>query len=225
MASTAFTPAVIQKYVSNFYAIEVVEKFKTELKSSVAIVLANKQRYLTIQKLTNVPWYFVAVLHMRESTFNFNKHLHNGDSLSRRTVLVPAGRPLLPPANGSSYTFEESCIDALKMKDFHKATDWSVAAMLVRIETYNGTGYIRNNRSNPYLWSGSQFYTGGKYIADGKYSSTAIDKQLGAGTLLFELMKNQNLLDVSLVKKKSNNLLNTAYNRSGISFFVDFFKS
>jgi lysozyme family protein len=40
-----------------------------------------------------IPWYVVAVIHNMEAGQNLRTHLHNGDSLTARTVHVPAGRP------------------------------------------------------------------------------------------------------------------------------------
>src|SRR4051812_1398964 len=67
-----------------------------------------KVRY-TLKTKSNIPWYGVGLIHYMEASQNFNKHLHNGDSLSQRTTHVPAGRPLkgTPP-----FTWETSAIDA-----------------------------------------------------------------------------------------------------------------
>src|SRR6185295_5007793 len=45
------------------------------------LIIAGEQRYKDVEAATGVPWYFVGALHMRESSCNFNTHLHNGDSL------------------------------------------------------------------------------------------------------------------------------------------------
>ena len=55
-----------------------------------------------------------------------------------------------------------------------------------RPRTHNGLGYLKYHKNvlSPYLWSGTQHYTKGKYIADGKFSSTTVDKQLGTCAIL-----------------------------------------
>ena len=67
--------------------------------------------------------------------------------------------------------------------------------MLYTIERYNGTGYLRYHKNvpTPYLWSGSQHYVKGKYVSDGKWSSSAVSKQVGAAVILKELA-NRGLL-------------------------------
>ncbi|MGH7884097.1 MAG: hypothetical protein ACRENO_00220, partial [Thermodesulfobacteriota bacterium] len=45
---------------------------------------------------------------------------------------------------------------------------------------------------SPYLWSCSNHYSSGKYIADGTWSDTAVSKQIGAAVLIRRLeQKNE----------------------------------
>ena len=44
-------------------------------------ILGYQTRYKTIEAQTGVPWWLIACLHARESSLNFNAHLHNGDPL------------------------------------------------------------------------------------------------------------------------------------------------
>ncbi len=129
-----------------------------------------------------VPWWWVAAIHNLESSANFSRHLHNGDSLARRTVSVPAGRPITgrPP-----FTWEQSAADALEMKGLSAWGDWTIAGALYQAERYNGWGYRRFHPEvlSPYLWSGTQLYSQGKYVADGKWSAAAGSNQVGAAAL------------------------------------------
>ncbi|NJO64539.1 MAG: hypothetical protein HC836_42280 [Richelia sp. RM2_1_2] len=146
--------------------------------------LKNKEKYEFIQnqKKNGLPWFVIAGLHERESTQNFNKHLHEGSPLSKKTQYIPKGRlPDKPPP----YTWEESAFDALyTLKKLHKH-DWQdLELMLELIEKYNGLGYRKREINSPYLWSGTTIYERGKYIADGKFSYVAVDKQIGVAALL-----------------------------------------
>lgn len=147
-----------------------------EIKRAAARILANKARYQEVEALTGVPWDFVGVIHLRESNLDFTTHLHNGDTLARRTRRVPRGHPKTgtPP-----FTWVESAVDALQLKDLHKRTDWSWEAMCMELERYNGMGYSYRKRPSPYLWAGTDQYVSGKFVADGKYDSRHVDQQLG----------------------------------------------
>jgi len=56
------------------------------------------------------------------------------------------------------------------------------------LEIYNGLGYASRGRPSPYVWSGTDQYISGKYIADGVYDPNAVDKQLGCAGLLMAMM-------------------------------------
>lgn len=132
-----------------------------------------------------------------ESSLKFTRHLHNGDSLKKRTINVPDGRPVTAPINGweVGYTWEESAIDALTLKEFDQVKDWSLAAQLWQIEKYNGFGYRQYHPEvlSPYLWSGTNLYNQGKYTADGKWDADAVSAQIGVVALLKILIKEENL--------------------------------
>jgi lysozyme family protein len=122
--------------------------------------------------------------------FNFEGHLHNGDPIDAKTVRVPKDRPPF-----DNWDWASSARDALTMKGFDKWNEWSVAGTLYQWERYNGFGYrkFHPETKSPYLWSYSNHYTQGKYIADGKWSATHVSKQCGAATIL-RAMVNRGLV-------------------------------
>jgi lysozyme family protein len=165
----------------------IYEGLQAELEGVLRAIRENKGRYEKISQMTGgkIPWDFIAVIHNLECGLNFKKHLHNGDPLTARTVLVPRGRP----ATGSPpFSFEDSAVDALTMpgKAYHLEDDWSIPAILYRLEGFNGYGYRKYHPdvNSPYLWSGSGHYTRGKYVADSQWSSSAVSKQLGSALVL-----------------------------------------
>lgn len=141
----------------------------------------NKYAYGGVEQITHVPWYVVGIIHNMECSLNFKTHLHNGDSLKFRTTHVPAGRPLTgtPP-----FTWQESAIDALKMKGLDKVTDWSVPSILSHLEAYNGMGYAKRGVLSPYIFSGTDKYMKGKYTSDGHYDPEAVSSQIGVVAIL-----------------------------------------
>lgn len=149
-------------------------------------LVRERARYEAVTARQGVPWAFVAAVHQLESSGDFRRHLHNGDPLSARTVRVPAGRP---KRGSPPFSWEESAADALALKRLGGGTDWSLAGLLYQLERYNGWGYRRYHPHvlSPYLWSGSVHYERGKYVADGRWSETAVSKQIGAAVLLRRL--------------------------------------
>ena len=54
---------------------------------------------------------------------------------------------------------------------------------------YNGTGYSDYyNMNSPYVWAGTDKYTCGKYVEDGKFDPYCVDQQPGGAVLLSEIM-------------------------------------
>jgi lysozyme family protein len=153
------------------------------LDKAAALYEREKARYLAIEKPTGVPSAVVFVLHGRESTWDFSRHLHEGSPLTGRTKNVPKGRPKTgtPP-----FTFEESALDALQYDGMGGKNWLSLGDGLQAIEAFNGLGYQKYHPDvpSPYLWAGTGLYTSGKYVADGKWSASAVDKQLGAAAIL-----------------------------------------
>ena len=152
----------------------------------VARITASRPRYQKVGKALGIPWYVVGIIHSLEASGDFTRHLHNGDPLTARTTHVPAGRPATgkPP-----FTWEQSATDALRGRGLAGWKDWSPPGTLFQLEGYNGFGYRDHhpNVPSPYLWSFSNHYTRGKYVADGRFSPTAVSQQCGAAILLKRL--------------------------------------
>jgi lysozyme family protein len=195
-----------EKYQTLYESMVIKPAWKSAIYRKARQIAANRDKYEEISKECggSIPWYFIGVIHERESGLNFSKHLHNGDSLTAKTKLVPAGRPLKgkPP-----FTFLESSVDALKMKGYHEVTDWSIGNQAVLLEVYNGLGYFNKGVPNPYLWSGTQHYSKGKYIKDHVYSASTVDQQMGVIPLLLAVVEvSTENTDYNVVQTKSRRL-------------------
>jgi hypothetical protein len=60
---------------------------------------------------------------------------------------------------------------------------------LANLEAYNGMGYAAKGRPSPYLWAGTDQYSAGKYVADGKYDPNHVDTQPGCAALIKEMQR------------------------------------
>lgn len=160
----------------------------TVIDRTIDKIFANKSRYETVAKDLSIPWYVIGIIHNMECSLNFTKHLHNGDPLSARTVQVPAGRPRTgnPP-----FTWEVSAKDALTYDNINTWGNWTISGILYKLEGYNGFGYYYHQINSPYLWSFSNHYSKGKYVADGHYDPNAVSGQIGAAVLLRRMLERQ----------------------------------
>jgi lysozyme family protein len=147
-------------------------------------ICVNQQKYYAVMMATGAPWQFVGVLHHMECGGDFTQHLANGDPINAPTINEPVGIP--------AGTWEECAIFVLKNKGYRldDEKDWqSIWRWLWRAEAYNGFGYLKKHPEtlSPYLWSGTNHYSKGKYVADGKWDSEAVSQQLGVVAIWVEL--------------------------------------
>lgn len=150
---------------------------------AVAQRLVNaKMRYVSASLKTGVPWWFIAVVHERESGQNWSRSLAQGDPWDQVSTHVPAGR-------GPFNSWEDAAIDALVHCAPFAARneDWTIGGSLTMLEQYNGLGYANRGIASPYVWSGTDQYTSGKYVKDGVFDSAAVDRQLGCAGLLLAM--------------------------------------
>lgn len=178
-----------EEYASQWERMEVTN---SEADTIARKLFANKTRYAAASARTLVPWFVIAAWHWREASGNFTTHLHNGDPLTARTFHVPAGRPPSEPP----FTWDDSAYDALvTLKALNTVGNWTVERIAYESERYNGWGYRNRGVPSAYVWSFSNIYKGGKYVADGVWSATAVDKQCGVMPMIKQLAK----LDTSIV--------------------------
>jgi lysozyme family protein len=150
-------------------------------------VLTHRTRYEKVASLIGVPWYVIAVIHMREASFNFATHLSNGDPLfdsaghGLKTVHVPSGL-------GPYACWEESAVAVCKRMQWHTNTfHWDIVNALENLEVFNGTGYFLRNMRSPYIWSMSTHAQRGKFVADGVFDPSVVDRQVGCAAVLLAL--------------------------------------
>jgi lysozyme family protein len=145
---------------------------------------AAKAQYTTVQNYTGVPWFVIAVIHERESDQRWTASLAQGDPWNVVSTHDPRGR-------GPFQSWIAAAIDALINCSPYAANnkDWSVGGTLTLLEEYNGLGYAARNIPSPYIWSGTDQYASGKFIADHVFRADVIDVQLGCAGLLLAMAK------------------------------------
>lgn len=142
-------------------------------------ILSGMARYKAVERTTGVPWWFIGLCHLREGNLSFETYLGNGQSIRRKTTIVPKGR-------GPFASFEAGAIDALTKMNFigKPAAWWSLERIMYSLEGFNGYGYRSHGVNSPYLWAGTNRYSRGKYVRDGVFDSNVVDSQLGSMAVL-----------------------------------------
>lgn len=150
-----------------------VDKFKAHYE-------ANKSRYETVSNETGVPAPLIAAIHWREGSGNFGTYLHQGDPLGKPPTHVPTNIPTFgknewEKAAAHAINQKKACAKELGMDKDTK----DKGKMAAYAERYNGTGYDSKGVASPYVYSGTDQYTSGKYVADHVYDPNFVDKQVG----------------------------------------------
>jgi lysozyme family protein len=167
-------------YADNWRAMTLLPNRRPIFDSVAARLYQNIDRYRAVERLTGVPAAVVAVIHEREASGSFSAYLGNGEPWNQKTASVPRGR-------GPFSSFEAGAVDALHLDGLDKVTDWSVERALHSFEKFNGFGYRMKGVRSPYLWGGTSLQQPGKYVRDGVFDPTVMDKQLGCAGILAAL--------------------------------------
>jgi len=175
MAAKIFTfDELRDEYAHLWLAMTTKPDMVASVENAARKLLKSKDRYKAVEIATGVPAAVIAALHMRESNADFTTYLGNGEPLSKKTRLVPKGR-------GPFKSWEEGAIDALTYQGLDKVRGWNVERACYAFEAFNGFGYRQyHSIRSPYLWGGTNQQQSGKYVADGVWDGTVMDRQLGA---------------------------------------------
>lgn len=146
------------------------------------------REYLEVEAATRVPAQVTAIINDRESGGHLDTYLGNGQKLNRVTTIVPKGRG---PFHGPD-AFVKGAIDAYKLEKM-LGLSWydgsGIPRLGYKVEGFNGFGYRNRGLNSPYLYAGSQLYSRGKYVADGKFDPNYVDTQLGALVIFKRLVQ------------------------------------
>lgn len=176
-------PALKAANLKRWDACHILPSWLPLLNAVAGRLVAAKSRYETVAATTNVPWAVIAVIHQRESSQSWTSSLAQGDPWNRESIHVPKGR-------GPFASWEEAAEDALRVCPPYASRndDWSIGGALTLLEEYNGLGYANRGIPSPYVWSATDQYHSGKYIADGHFDPAAIDHQTGCAALLLRMI-------------------------------------
>jgi lysozyme family protein/peptidoglycan hydrolase-like protein with peptidoglycan-binding domain len=144
-------------------------------------LVAAKDRYQRVEAKTGVPWWMIAAIHQREASQNWDTQLAQGDPLHKVSTHVPKGM-------GPFDTWEDGAVAALKHDGLTSVKDWGLEKALHCQEKYNGWGYFYRGIPSPYIWAGTSIQRPGKFVADGQWSPTTMDRQLGCAAILKGMM-------------------------------------
>lgn len=164
---------------------------ETELTARAKVILAraNAEDFASVIAATGVPKLWAIASFERESSSDYADSPAQGDPWNRVSVNVPRGI-------GPYSSWAQAAIAAYRIDHLDQvgAGNWTWARACYEGELFNGFGPRDHGKHTGYLWSWSNIYSGGKYIADDDWSASAIDQQCGMVPMMAALLR----LDPSL---------------------------
>lgn len=172
-------------YLGKWQACQIRSECVAQHKAVAEKIMAYKSEYYDpAEAKTGVPWYVIGALDCREEDFAHDCYLGNGDTLSRPTRHVPAGRgPFSSWALGAADALTLGGWDRLPPPPAH----WDIVTSLIKCESWNGLGYAHMGLPSPYVWAGTNKQVSGKYIEDGHFDPSAMDTQPGCAAIFLAL--------------------------------------
>jgi len=179
-----YTYTVLKSAIAaQWAAMKILPQFLSALDRTAAKLVADRERYLSLEKRSGVPAIVTMVIAERESGADPRMSLAQGDRWDRVSVHVPKGR-------GPFGSWEDAAVDALRIDGLDEIgrANWTIERALFEQEKYNGFGYRRYGIPSAYIWACTNIYKGGKFVADGKFSRSAWDTQLGVAALMARIV-------------------------------------
>lgn len=177
-----WTETIAKEYLALWQTVSIRSEKLSAVKNMAERVLSKKTRYEAVANEFGCPWWWVGLVHAMESGCDFSTWLANGDFLSSPTTHVPRGLQ----CDG---TWEDGARVSLKHHGMPTEDAWSLARCFYEWEKYNGFGYRSHGDVSDYLWSFTSHERAGRYVADGRWYSTAWSDQPSCGAMLKYLVQ------------------------------------
>jgi lysozyme family protein len=207
------------EYTALLAAMRIDPAREHELAARAAVVLALAERHrdewAEVEGKTGVPRLWGLASFERESGSDYSRSPAQGDRWDRVSVNVPRGlgpyqcwgdacvaayridrldevagsAGVSPASTGESTPVATPPHPDPLPASGEREKAWTWARACYEGELFNGFGPRAHGRRTGYLWSWTNIYTGGKYVADGKWDPDTQDQQCGMVPMMAALLR------------------------------------
>lgn len=159
------------EYANLLARMKITRQSVATLAAGRLLTFVQEGKYAEVSAALKIPQIFIATSFDREASSNFNLSPAQGDPWDEVSRHVPARR-------GPYKSWADAAIDTYSREGL-TGIDWTWPRFCYEGEMFNGFGYRAYGIHTPYDWAGTNDYTSGKFVADGKFSGSVVDQQLG----------------------------------------------
>jgi lysozyme family protein len=174
---------LLPEYTALLARVQITRPAVVEAVASKLLSFIKAGRYDEACAATGVPKIVAAASFEREASSVFSLSPAQGDPWNQVSRHVPAGR-------GPFASWAAAAIDAYHLDhlDAVGAENWSWQRACYEEELFNGFGYRSHGVHTPYLWAGTNNYSEGKFVADGRFEPYVSDSQIGIVPMMLRLV-------------------------------------
>ncbi len=167
------------EYEALLGSMKITRAADVELVAHRILQPSSLSRYQEVATATKVPATLIAALDYRESDCDPKSALGQGDPWNKVSTHVPRGHgPFSSWMDAAEFYVRYDHLDELSV------AFWSMAYVCWKAEAWNGFGPRNHGIHTGYLWAGTNHYSAGKYVADGVWKASFVDKQIGVIPLI-----------------------------------------
>lgn len=166
--------ALEPEYANLLARMRITRQSEVTIVAGKLLQFVKEGKYAEVSEKLGIPQLFIATSFEREASSNFRLSPAQGDPWNVVSRHVPRGRGPFPD-------WKSAAIDAYKLEHLDRIgkANWTWTRLCYEGELFNGFGPRNHGVHTGYDWAGTNNYIRGKYIADGVWSPTTADVQLG----------------------------------------------
>jgi lysozyme family protein len=180
--------ALQDEYVHRLATLKITRPAAAEKRARELIKPSVLDHFVPVNQKLGIPIVWMVCSFNRESDCDFTRSPAQGDRWDEVSTHVPRGVGPFP-------SFEASAEWAYRHDGIEKNSfPWTFAYACYTWEEFNGFGPRNHGRVSGYVFAGTDQYDppsglGGKYVEDGVWSPTTVDRQLGCVPLAMMMIE------------------------------------
>jgi lysozyme family protein len=175
------------EYENDIRQARILPRFQRQCDEATDKIIRQLPIYQPVFEQTGVPAIVQGVLSYREMDCDPTRGIAQGWRWDQRSRDIPYIGPFKSKVEADVAGLRLDHLDQVA----RASTGWTAAHALYEEELWNGFGPRNHGRRSGYVVGGTQLYTGGMYVADGKWSESTSDERPGTLALMMTVARRR----------------------------------